>query len=183
MQHNNLLLDKPPQTVNIEGTEYSVNADFRTLILFELCLRGDYSSSEQIETGCKLFYGDFLPPDVNAAFDRLIWFYRCGEEEQPGTGEGPYYCFEQDHDLIYAAFLERYSIDLSDDNSYLHWWRFRALFNGLHDTRFTDIMQIRGYKGKDSKALALKRLYVLRPKAGKKETAALKKFNDIFYAG
>lgn len=180
MQGNNLLLDRLPEAVEIGGTEYAVNADFRTLVLFELCLQGDYSSSEQIEIGCKLFYGDFLPPDINAAFDRLLWFYRCGEDEQPGTGEGPFYCFEQDHDLIYAAFLERYRIDLNVDD--LHWWRFRALFNGLHDTRFTEIIQIRGYKGKDSNALKLKQQHALKPKT-KKETTALKKFNDIFYAG
>lgn len=53
------------------------------------------------------------------------------------------YDLEYDSEYIYAAFLEQYGIDLSDI-PYLHWWKFLALFKGLHDCKMTDIM---GYRG------------------------------------
>ena len=69
--------------------------------------------------------------------EALLWFYRCGAEAEEGQacggGGGPVkkaYCFEQDADLIFAAFWGQYNLDLSLESG-LHWWKFRALFMGL----------------------------------------------------
>ena len=53
------------------------------------------------------------------------------------------FCFEQDANLIYAAFYAAYSISLSTIG-FLHWWEFMALFEGLpEDTRIRQIMYYR----------------------------------------
>ena len=50
--------------------------------------------------------------------------------------------FIQDSELIYAAFMQTYRIDLIDTP--LHWWKFQALMGGLpSNTRFSEIIQIR----------------------------------------
>lgn len=50
----------------------------------------------------------------------------------------------QDAQLIYAAFMQTYGIDLTDQLGKLHWWKFQALFSGLpENTRFSEIVSIR----------------------------------------
>lgn len=84
--------------------------------------------------------------EINRQISR---FYLCGEERMPesesenGLPESRrVYALDYDFPYIYAAFMERYGIDLIDI-PYLHWWKFRALFRGLHDCKFTEIVGIR----------------------------------------
>lgn len=50
--------------------------------------------------------------------------------------------FVQDSELIYAAFMQTYKIDLVDTP--LHWWKFQALMSGLpNETRFSEVVRIR----------------------------------------
>ena len=52
--------------------------------------------------------------------------------------------FVQDGQLIYAAFMQAYGMDLNDQRGKLHWWKFTALLRGLpSNTRFMEIVQIR----------------------------------------
>ena len=56
---------------------------------------------------------------------------------------GPIYSFAYDDEYIYAAFLDQYGVDLQDVPS-LHWWKFKAMFQGLKsDNRIVEIM---GYR-------------------------------------
>ena len=65
------------------------------------------------------------------------------------------YDFEIDSELIYAAFMQQYKIDLSTVD--LHWWKFKALFNSLsEDTQFIKVVRYRSMdlskiKDKDQK--------------------------------
>ncbi len=72
------------------------------------------------------------------AWEALLWFYRCGKDEDAAHREtacsGPAgtalaYDYEVDGPLIVAAFQQAYGIDLI--HAQLHWWQFRALFDGL----------------------------------------------------
>lgn len=52
--------------------------------------------------------------------------------------------FIQDGQLIYAAFMQAYGIDLNDQRGKLHWWKFTALLRGLpSNTRLMEVVQIR----------------------------------------
>lgn len=84
-----------------------------------------------------------MPRDLSRAAMFMLWFYRCGEPPKE-AGEGGAmlssrraYSFETDFPMIAAAFYEKYGIDLWETK--MHWWKFRGLFMGLHDCRFTDI--------------------------------------------
>ena len=47
---------------------------------------------------------------------------------------------EFDNDLIYSAFKDQYSIDLQEIE-YLHWWKFKAMFDALKDdNKIVEIM-------------------------------------------
>ena len=105
------------------------------------------TSKEKVKKGLALYY-PVIPDDLSAAVDTALWFYRCGKEETTiqkrmaaRRGKNPVYSFEHDAGLIYAAFLLAYNIDLQDIQ-YMHWWRFRFLFNSLpKDCEFVRAME------------------------------------------
>ena len=77
------------------------------------------------------------------------------------------YDFEHDDDYIYAAFMAQYHLDLQKVE-YLHWWKFRAMFNSLNDdTQFVRIMEYRAVEldkiPKEKRAFykRMKQLYAL----------------------
>ena len=68
------------------------------------------------------------------------------------------YSFLYDGDLIYAAFMSRYGIDLCD--AHMHWYKFRALFKGLgSETRFAEVMHIRSVDTAEIKDAELRKKY------------------------
>ena len=56
--------------------------------------------------------------------------------------------YDTDADLIYAAFMEVYGIDLTEER--LHWHKFRALMDGLHGTKLNEVIGYRLYDGSDA---------------------------------
>lgn len=84
-----------------------------------------------------------MPRDLSRAAMFMLWFYRCGEPPKETSESGTMlssrraYSFDADFPMIAAAFYEKYGIDLWETK--MHWWKFRGLFMGLHDCRFTDI--------------------------------------------
>jgi hypothetical protein len=93
-----------------------------------------------------------IPENIEEAVNKMLWFYRCGEEEekeekrqryQRRTSKEPAFSFSQDEPYIYAAFLEEYGIDLTQTQD-LHWWKFMSLFESLgEDTKMSKIMYYR----------------------------------------
>lgn len=150
----NILTDKLPESVIIDGLKYPVNWDFKTMLRINIILN---SESDDIAEQCLgLFYGT-IPVNIEEAADKLIWFYHCGEIAEDKTKEReekkedekthevykpPVYSFEHDSSLIYAAFYEQYGIDLSETN--MHWWKFKSLFDALGgNTLFAEVRKIR----------------------------------------
>lgn len=83
--------------------------------------------------------GAALPGDAAgypARAGRLTWFYSRGELEGASAGQeggkpAPRaFDFDQDANLIYAAFYAAYGISLTTVE-FLHWWEFMALLEGL----------------------------------------------------
>ena len=62
----------------------------------------------------------------------MLDFYRCGKPESAYEADDTtrHYSYEHDYDLIFAAFLNAYGIDLLDPSTRLHWFKFRAK-NGM----------------------------------------------------
>lgn len=144
----NILIDKLPN--EYEGLE--INTDFRSSILFELLMQDNSLSPElKIRLSLDLYYKE-IPLDIKKALNGILWFYKCGKEDKKTnkkTKQGKnnqIYSFEYDADYIYSAFLEQYGIDLN--NVDMHWWKFRALFNGLNENVM--FSKITGYRSMDT---------------------------------
>ena len=185
----NILIDELPRSVTIDGDEFPVNYGFRTFVLIEICIFDTkLSDSERVNNALELFYGDRLPDDISAAFERMMWFYRGGKDEKKAKSKGSSnvkrcYCFEQDAPYIYSAFRTQYNLDLQDVSSTdLHWWKFKAMFEALNeDLRISKIMSYRvtdtaGMDKHQKKFYSdMKKLYALESDANVSSKMALAK--------
>lgn len=155
----NILIDTLPYEVEVSGQMYEICADFRTSILFETMIQDTTLSDVEKTVYALQLYYPVIPDDYNGAVKKLLWFYNLGKEKKPkANGEGQedneeeqeeaprkqIYSFEYDAEYIYAAFLTQYGVDLVEEDD-LHWWKFRAMFRGLEESR--EFVKIMGYRG------------------------------------
>lgn len=143
MKHNPF--EHLPDTVEIGGKPVRIDPDFRVGVTIENELLTD---EPDVEGLLRAFYPDGIPADVEAAADRMIWFYAHTDEAGNEAGDTPHggmarwYDFAQDADALMASFQQVYGIDLERDS--LHWWKFRRLMFGLPgDTPFMQRVQYR----------------------------------------
>lgn len=126
-----------------------ISPDFRNMIQVDLILREKgVSDTEKTMAALGQLYPQ-IPDDLELALEGLAWFFSRGDS---GTGKennkGPdggtppprAFDYEQDANLIYAAFYATYGISLTTVE-FLHWWEFLALFEGLpEDTLIKRVM-------------------------------------------
>lgn len=149
----NILVDELEEIMKEKFGNVKINTDFRISILFELLMQDNTVTKEgKVINALRLYYPDFLKiKNFDKAIEDILWFYRCGKElansRKKTNGKGKQiYSYEFDDNEIYSAFMQQYKIDLQDIE-YLHWWKFKALFNGLSEnTKFVKIM---GYRAMD----------------------------------
>ena len=141
------LTEKPPVSVEIGGARVPVNADFRVILCIDALHDQGMTDAERGLESLRLFYGA-LPVDIETATERMLWFLRCGEKEKQAVAWGgkppkPDFSFVHDAPMILAAFRDQYDIDLVSID-FLHWWEFRALFDGLRSGHlFCEVRRIR----------------------------------------
>ena len=146
----NLILNKLPQYT---PSRLKIRTDFRESIKFELLMQDSkLNEEEKVKLALNLYYNLNDITDVKKAVEDIIWFYKGGKNEKENVDkevkksnskEKQIYSYEFDAEYIYSAFMEQYNIDLNSI-SYLHWWKFKALFNSLNENvLFSKIM---GYR-------------------------------------
>lgn len=149
----NLLVDHLPDAIQVRGIEVPINTDFRASILYNLAVDRQ-TKPEDVLRAAVLHYVPDIPIGLicQELFEKLNEFYLGGKNEAQkkqaerlkGLSNGkPGYSFELDADLIHAAFMGQYGIDLNTVE-YLHWWKFMTLFGGLNDS--CEIVKIIGYR-------------------------------------
>lgn len=185
----NILIDLLPIKVEIDSKEYDINSNFRTSLLFSLLMEdNDIGEEQKIIQALNLYY-PIIPGNVNEAINKIIWFYKCGKEDKKTSSSGnstdKVLDYNVDADYIYSAFMSQYRIDLQDIE-YLHWWKFKALFDSLDENnRLSKIIQYRSMdlskiKDKEQKKFYknMKKLYNIDT-ISEKEKAELEKWNKI----
>jgi hypothetical protein len=91
----------------------------------------------------------------------------------------------EDGEYIVASFIQAYGIDLTEID-YMHWHKFKALFNSLpEDTQMAKIIGYRSYKKSDKDAgtiyMEQKRAWSLPSMKREDEQALLAEINAEFY--
>lgn len=195
---NNILIDFLPETVVIDGLEYEINSNFRESILFELMMQDEsFTDEEKVYQALSIYYPE-IPGNLDGAIKEMLSFYKCGKQSEYENTDSnasklsstKIYDFDYDADYIYSAFLSQYSIDLQDIE-YLHWWKFKAMFNGLNSNN--KIVEIMGYRSiklnsiKDEEQRKhykkLQRLYRLPINTNKNEYEKQNELNNALISG
>lgn len=156
-RNSNLLIDRLPEAIAVDGVRYEINTDFRIGIMFDQMLCDlKLSDEEKVEIALNLYFKDEIPSNIDAALNELLVFYRCGiplppkprETKTDALPKPPARVLDFDYDapLIYAAFLSQYGIDLQDVVD-LHWWKFSAMMEGLKDDE--EISKVMSYRAID----------------------------------
>ena len=145
----NILIDLLPSSVKIDSTEYEINSDFRTSVLFSLLMEDDNLSEEEKVLQALNLYYPVVPDNSEEAIEQIKWFYSCGKLDNPignkkaKANSKKVFDFEVDANYIYSAFMSQYRIDLQDIEE-LHWWKFKALLEGLkEDNTLSKIIEYR----------------------------------------
>ncbi len=163
----NILVDRLPISIEIDGKEYEINSDFRyclsTILAFE---DEELADIEKYQIMLLNLYKE-IPEDLNEALQKAIWFLNCGNEKLDEEFSGMrLYSFQKDANYIFAAFKQTHNINLQTIE-YLHWWEFMALFMDLgQDTTFCQLISLR------------KR--VKTGKATKEEREIVREMGDVF---
>lgn len=151
----NLFYEAFPDTVNIHEKDIPIITDFREYIRLLDMLKCDELSTLQKRIILGEYFLEDVPVDEDAissltAFVTMeIPSGRSDDEKgkKDGEQESPQknlFSYEIDYPYIISGFLRDYGIDL-ETVEYLHWWKFRMLFDGLSED--TEIKQRIMYRG------------------------------------
>lgn len=151
----NVLFERFPECVWVDGREYRIVTDFREWIKLQMLLENTERFTPWIVEMLLEWYIDPPPKNLKGAIDALCGFLAAEElywkepgAEETGAAERgrEVFSFDQDASCIYSAFRAVYQMDL-ETIPYLHWWKFLLLFGGLPPE--TEIQQRIYYRGVD----------------------------------
>jgi len=141
----NVLIDRLPTTVEVDGRLYDIDSDFRTCLRIILAFEdAELTSVEKQVVMLENLYPE-MPENIAEAIKQGVGFLDGGEadgnqEERPTRRV---YSFEKDAPYIFSAFRQTHGIDL-ETVDYLHWWKFLYLFMDLgEDTFFVRLLGLR----------------------------------------
>lgn len=153
---------KPPKKLIINGQAYPIETDFR--IWAEFADKVEKLSDEKLSEEILSFMTGQGLPINDVSLKAVLVFFSCGEDtESKKKSTNPKnkptaFDFEKDEDLIFAAFMSQYGIDLRSVK-HLHWWDFMAMFKGLHDEKICDII---GYRTIDTSKMSKEQQAIYR---------------------
>lgn len=141
----NVLYEKFPDYVLVQGIKYPIETDFREWIRFAELVEDD-SIPWQVQVQLMLrWYLEEIPEDLEEAVRVLGDFLvakkldsKHGNIEENNSNQKPAFSFQEDAGCIYSAFIDCYGIDLQAI-PYMHWWKFKTLFDWLPED--TEIKQ------------------------------------------
>ena len=153
----NLFYEDYPTVLTVEDEFVPIITDFREYIkLLDMLNDEEVNGYEKM-----LFLRQYFlkePKNMDEAISRLTDFVSMQElndvhTEESGEGEAtdveepkPLFSFALDYPYILSGFWQDYGIDVSEIR-YLHWWKFRQLFDGLSEK--TEIKQRIMYRSID----------------------------------
>lgn len=154
----NILINKMPETVTVDGKEYDINYDFRSCLKIMIAYEDkELTDYEKILVALSLFYKD-IPENTEEAVKEMINFLNMGEKIGTNISEARSYSIQKDAQYIYSGIQKTHNIDLSTTD--MHFWRFMNLFIELdEDCFFNQLIYLRKQKRKGKLTEHEKELY------------------------
>lgn len=132
-----------PESIEVEGSLYYIQTSFKYWLRFLELIENKDTPPKDFD----FIYKNAKPTNRQDGLLALIQF--CNPRQilprfQESEECGKVVDYIVDADYIYTAFMEQYGIDLITSD--MHWYKFQALFRGLHDTKLNEIIGYRLYK-------------------------------------
>ena len=175
-----------PESVEVDGSLYTIHTSFKYFLRFiELLANKDIKLQD-----FDFMYKSKKPQDRESGLIALVQFCNPPQilphiDKLEGSSEKAV-DYAIDADYIFAAFMERYGIDLVESD--MHWYKFQALFKGIHDTKLNEIIGYRLWENTSGKRDAytrqmekLKTAWGL-PQESDEEDEDLKAFEALLYS-
>mgnify|MGYP005764606291 FL=1 len=148
----NLFYEEFPKSVSVGGVHVEIITDFREYIrLMDMLADKNINKKQKVQIISQYFLEDIVitPEAIRALKDFTIMKTDNGingieQQSDDRPRKKNLYSFTYDYPYILSAFMRDYHIDL-ETVRYLHWWKFRMLFDGLSDD--TEIKQRIMYRG------------------------------------
>ena len=134
-----------PDCLTVSGKECKIKTDFKTWLKFSEIISGGIESiTDTAPLFCLVF--EEIPPNFYEGLSAMFEFYthnaKTTADSSSDKSRKNVFDFDYDGNLIYAAFLQQYNIDLCNAN--MHWWQFKSLFDSLsEETQFIKVVQYR----------------------------------------
>lgn len=136
------LFERLPDSITVNGKRYRLDLDFRNVLrMMEVMGREDLlaDARNHLALSCVM---KKVPKDKTAAMQALQKLLFPEPKKKSNKPSQRVTDYVQDADLIRAAFMQSYGINLWRDN--LHWFEFGALLSNLPEgSRYSDIIGIR----------------------------------------
>lgn len=156
MKAVNILCDRLPDALSVDGVSYPILTDFRRWIVmlevFDACRR-DSDEPIDIMTAARcaerLVLGKALPRNLSSEtivrlLEEMAAFAVGGDigDGARSGGSAQAFDFNEDASLILSSFLVCYGIDLTKCD--MHWWKFLALLRSLPiESDFMKVVRLR----------------------------------------
>ena len=133
---------KLPESVEIGGTEYQLNTDFRDVLEIMTYLNDpDTPRFLRWQIAVALFYEGDIPLDhLQEAMEYLAAFISCGEND--GKSGPKLLDWEQDARVIISDVNKVAGTEIRS-LPYLHWWTFLSYFQTIGEGQLSTIVSIR----------------------------------------
>lgn len=152
----NFFYEELPTEVDVKGESIKIITDFREYIrLLDMLKDQELDALQKFAIIQQYFIDDVIvDEEAISALSRFIMMDTncaevgnvCDYEEPRGNQKKNLFSYSIDYPYILSGFMKDYGIDLIDIE-YMHWWKFRMLFDGLSDN--TEIKQRIMYRSVD----------------------------------
>lgn len=185
------LYETEPGTITLDGRKYPCKAPFDTvLFVLDVLRSGGLLTADREQLAFRLLFGRRLMSQKKKRLLLEALLNDLHGEPKAPSGTPPCMSFSQDADLIRAAFLQQYGIDLDQQRGRMSWKRFSALLSALTEqTEFVQVVQLRArplpepnqHNQKERMALiAAKQRIALRPETGSGKDQLAVQLNAMF---
>lgn len=134
-----------PKALDINGTSYPINPDYRNVLrIFEAFNDAALSNEEKAYICIRRLFTTEIPySDVEEAINKAYWF--CDGGDAPKTKPERVKTLDWAHDeqLIFPAVSKVVGVIDIRELPYMHWWTFLGCFGEVGEGLLTTVLHIR----------------------------------------
>ncbi len=134
-----------PKALEVNGTSYSINPDFRNILrIFEAFNDSELSNGEKAFICVnRLYAAPISDEDIEEAINKAYWFCNGGDAPKTKPEKVRTLDWKQDEQLIMPAISKAAGVIDIRELPYLHWWSFLGLFGEIGEGLMSTVLHIR----------------------------------------